>query len=69
RSTEIPAVAAGNRNCTAPTLLVAARHLDGTLHRDPGGIPRDRLLWVQLAGSKWRMVPRSRFKWDLDLAG
>ncbi|MCI43936.1 hypothetical protein A2U01_0065175, partial [Trifolium medium] len=26
RSTEIPAVAAGNRNCTAPTLPVAARH-------------------------------------------
>ncbi|MCI15692.1 hypothetical protein A2U01_0086714, partial [Trifolium medium] len=26
RSTEIPAVAAGNRNYTAPTLPVAARH-------------------------------------------
>ncbi|PNX98555.1 hypothetical protein L195_g021805 [Trifolium pratense] len=32
------------------------------------GIPRNEGN-VQLAGSKWRMVPRSRFKWDLDLAG
>ncbi|MCI96236.1 hypothetical protein A2U01_0117536, partial [Trifolium medium] len=24
---------------------------------------------VQLVGSKWRIVPRLRFKWDLDLAG
>ncbi|KAK2368030.1 hypothetical protein QL285_081262 [Trifolium repens] len=32
------------------------------------GIPRDEGE-VQLAGSKWRMVPMSRFKWDLDLAG
>jgi hypothetical protein len=28
------------------------------------GIPRDEGE-VQLAGSKWRMVPMSRFKWDL----
>ncbi|MCI54964.1 hypothetical protein A2U01_0076214, partial [Trifolium medium] len=32
------------------------------------GIPRDEGKEVQLAGSKWRMTPRSRFKWDLDLA-
>ena len=32
------------------------------------GIPRDEGE-VQLVGSKWRMVPMSRFKWDLDLAG
>ena len=32
------------------------------------GIPRDEGE-VQLAGSKWRMVPMSRFMWDLDLAG
>ncbi|PNX65282.1 hypothetical protein L195_g062515, partial [Trifolium pratense] len=30
------------------------------------GIPRDEGD-VQLVGSKWRMVHRSRFKWDLDL--
>ncbi|MCI81213.1 hypothetical protein A2U01_0102486, partial [Trifolium medium] len=24
---------------------------------------------VQLEGSRWKMVPRSRFKWDMDLAG
>ncbi|MCI83041.1 hypothetical protein A2U01_0104316, partial [Trifolium medium] len=33
------------------------------------GISRDEGKEVQLAGSKWRLVPRSRFKWDLDLAG
>ncbi|MCI97702.1 hypothetical protein A2U01_0119003 [Trifolium medium] len=32
------------------------------------GIPRDEGE-VQLAGNKWMMVHRSRFKWDLDLAG
>ncbi|MCI39520.1 hypothetical protein A2U01_0060752, partial [Trifolium medium] len=32
------------------------------------GIPRDEGE-VHLAGSKWRMVLRSRFKWDFDLAG
>ncbi|PNX71004.1 hypothetical protein L195_g057960 [Trifolium pratense] len=32
------------------------------------GIPRDEGE-VRLAGSKWRMVPRSRFKWDLNLVG
>ncbi|MCI53451.1 hypothetical protein A2U01_0074698, partial [Trifolium medium] len=37
------------------------------------GILRDEEDEVQLAGlarvvgSKWRLVPRSRFKWDLDL--
>ncbi|MCI86639.1 hypothetical protein A2U01_0107920, partial [Trifolium medium] len=31
------------------------------------GIPRDEGK-VQLAGSKWRMVPGARFKWDFDLA-
>ncbi|MCI76651.1 hypothetical protein A2U01_0097921, partial [Trifolium medium] len=29
-------------------------------------IPRDEGK-VKLVGSRWRMVPRSRFKWDLDL--
>jgi hypothetical protein len=39
------------------------------------GIPRDKGVEVQLVvlakvvGSKWRMIPRSRFEWDLDLAG
>ncbi|PNX60857.1 hypothetical protein L195_g060384, partial [Trifolium pratense] len=32
------------------------------------GIPRNEGE-VQLVGSKWRMVLRSRFKWDLDLTG
>ncbi|MCI82392.1 hypothetical protein A2U01_0103666, partial [Trifolium medium] len=39
------------------------------------GISRDERNEVQLAGlatvvvNKWRLTPRSRFKWDLDLAG
>ena len=33
------------------------------------GIPRDEGKEAMLAGSKWRLTPRSRFKWDLDLAG
>ncbi|MCI78687.1 hypothetical protein A2U01_0099958, partial [Trifolium medium] len=32
------------------------------------GISRDERK-VQLAGIRWRMIPRSRFKWDLDLVG
>jgi hypothetical protein len=32
------------------------------------GIPRDEGE-AQLVGCKWRMVPMSRFKWDLDLTG
>ncbi|MCI22433.1 hypothetical protein A2U01_0043609, partial [Trifolium medium] len=32
------------------------------------GIPTDEENEVVLAGSKWRLTPRSRFKWDLDLA-
>ncbi|PNX69321.1 hypothetical protein L195_g056656 [Trifolium pratense] len=53
RSTEIPAVAAGNCNCTAPTLLAAARHRDRTLRRDPAGSTTMGERWMER--DEWRV--------------
>ncbi|CAJ2659843.1 unnamed protein product [Trifolium pratense] len=55
----------------AVNLVGATKHpmvVGGKIFMRAEGIPRDEGE-VQLVGSKWRMVPRSRFKWDLDLAG
>ncbi|MCI88084.1 hypothetical protein A2U01_0109370, partial [Trifolium medium] len=55
----------------AVNLMGATKHpmvMRGKIFMRAEGIPRDERD-VQLTGSKWRMVPRARFKWDLDLAG
>ncbi|PNX61376.1 hypothetical protein L195_g052422, partial [Trifolium pratense] len=55
----------------AVNLVGATKHpmvLGGKIFMRAESIPRDEGE-EQLVGSKWRMVPRSRFKWDLDLAG
>ncbi|PNX57351.1 hypothetical protein L195_g050356, partial [Trifolium pratense] len=54
----------------AMNLVGATKHpmvVGGEIFMRTEGIPRDEGE-VQLVGSKWRMVPRSRFKWDMDLA-
>ncbi|GAU38535.1 hypothetical protein TSUD_320070 [Trifolium subterraneum] len=48
--------------------LVATKNpmvVGGKIFMRAEGIPRDEGKEVILAGSKWRLVPRSRFKWDL----
>ncbi|PNX78278.1 hypothetical protein L195_g034255 [Trifolium pratense] len=55
----------------AVNLVSATKHpmvVGGKIFMMAEGIPRDEGE-EQLVGSRWRVVPKSRFKWDLDLAG